>query len=76
MAEHLRRWLVLLVFVPFLAWTAEIEVSNPQLLAVDDGLAVSADFRFELNPRLEEAVTKGVVLYFVAEFEINRPRWY
>ena len=76
MAEHLRRWLVLLVFVPFLAWTAEIDVSNPQLLAVDDGLAVSADFRFELNPRLEEAVTKGVVLYFVAEFEINRPRWY
>ena len=76
MAEHLRRWLVLLVFVPFLAWTAEIDVSNPQLLAVDDGLAVSADFRFELNPRLDEAVTKGVVLYFVAEFEINRPRWY
>ena len=76
MAEHLRRWLVLLVFVPFLAWTAEIDVSNPQLLAVDDGLAVSADFRFELNLRLEEAVTKGVVLYFVAEFEINRPRWY
>ncbi len=76
MAERLHRWLVLLVFVPFLAWTAEIEVSNPQLLAVEDGLAVSADFRFDLNPRLEEAVTKGVVLYFVAEFEINRPRWY
>ena len=76
MAERLRRWLLLLVFLPFLAWTAEIEVSNPQLLAVDDGLAVSADFRFELNPRLEEAVTKGVVLYFVTEFEINRPRWY
>lgn len=76
MAEHLRRWLVLLVFVPFLAWTAEIEVSNPQLLAVDDGLAVSADFRFELNPRLEEAVTKGVSLHFVADLELTRPRWY
>lgn len=76
MADSLRRWLLLLVFVPFLAWTAEIEVSNAQLIAVDDGVAVSADFRFELNPRLEEAVTRGVVLYFVLEFEINRPRWY
>ena len=76
MAKRLHRWLLLLVFLPVLAWTAEIEVSNPQLLAVDEGLAVSADFRLELNPRLEEAVAKGVVLYFVAEFEINRPRWY
>ncbi len=76
LADRLRRWLLLLVFLPFLAWTAEIDVSNAQLIAVDDGVAVSADFRFELNPRLEEAVTRGVVLYFVVEFEINRPRWY
>ena len=74
--ERLRRWLLLLAFVPFLAWTAEIEVANPQITASDDGYVLSADFKFELSPRLEEAVTKGVVLYFVADFELTKGRWY
>ncbi|MBL8429391.1 MAG: DUF4390 domain-containing protein [Dechloromonas sp.] len=74
--DHLRRWLALLVFVPVLAWTAEIDINNPQFSASDDGYVLSADFKFELNPRLEEAVTKGVVLYFVADFELARARWY
>lgn len=47
-----------------------------QLNAVEDGYAVSADFGLELNGRLEEAVSKGVVLYFLIEFELTRPRWY
>ncbi|WP_226496711.1 DUF4390 domain-containing protein [Ferribacterium limneticum] len=59
-----------------LAWTAEIDISNPQLSASEDGYVLSADFKFELNPRLEEAVTKGVVLYFVADFELSKARWY
>lgn len=74
--ERLRLWLLLLVFVPFLAWTAEIEIVNPQISATDDGYVLSADLKFELNPRLEEAVTKGVALYFVADFELRRSRWY
>lgn len=74
--ERLRRWLLLLVFVPALAWTAEIEVTNPQLTASEDGYVLAADFRFELNSRLEEAVNRGVVLYFVADFELGRERWY
>ena len=76
LTEHLRRWLLLLVFLPFLAWTAEIEISSPQLAAGDDGYSLSADFAFDLNSRLEEAVTKGVVLHFVVDFELTRPRWY
>lgn len=76
MAEGLRRWLLLLVFVPFLAWTAEIEVQEPQLQLGDEGYVLSADFRFDLNARLEEAVTRGVVLHFVADFELSRDRWY
>jgi hypothetical protein len=77
MLERLRRWLpALLAIVPVLALAAEIEITNPQIVASDDGYVVSADFSFELNERLEEAVTKGVVLYFVADFEMTRPRWY
>lgn len=74
--ERLRRCLLLLLFLPVLAWTAEIDIAAPQVVAGEDGYVLSADFAFELNPRLEEAVTKGVVLYFVADFELTRPRWY
>ena len=76
MFERLRLCLALLVFLPFVAWAAEIDISNPQLVAGDDGYVLSADFKFDLTPRLEEAVTKGVVLYFVADFELTKARWY
>jgi hypothetical protein len=74
--ERLCRCLLLLALLPALVWAAEIEVSAPQIVAGDDGYVLSADFTFELNQRLEEAVTRGVVLYFVADFELSRPRWY
>ena len=75
--ERLRGWLLaLLAIVPALALAAEIEIANPQITASEDGYVVAADFSFELNERLEEAVTKGVVLYFVVDFEMTRPRWY
>ena len=76
MPERLRHWLLLLVFMPVLAWTAEIDIANAQLSAGEDGYALSADFRFELSPRLEEAVNKGVVLYFVVDYEMTKARWY
>lgn len=74
--ERLRCWLLLVLFLPLMAWAAEIEITNPQVQATDDGYVLAADFRFELNSRLEEAVSKGVVLYFVADFEMTRGRWY
>jgi len=67
-------WLALAV--TGLAEAAEIEIRNPQFTAVEDGYAVSADFAMDFNSRLEEAVARGVVLYFVVDFELNRPRWY
>jgi len=54
----------------------EIEVTDARLAATEDGVVLSADFAFELNPRLAEVVTNGVPLYFVVEFELKRPRWY
>lgn len=77
MLERLRSWLVaVLAMLPVLVLAAEIEIANPQITASEDGFVVSADFAFELNERLEEAVSRGVVLYFVTEFEMTRPRWY
>lgn len=74
--DRLRRWLLALLLAPLLAWAAEIEVVNPQIAHGEDGYVLSADFRFELRPRLEEAVARGVVLYFVVDFEMTRDRWY
>lgn len=64
-----------------LAWSAparasSIEISQVSLEANDDGYALDADFEIELNPRLEDAINKGVALYFQAEFELTRKRWY
>jgi hypothetical protein len=76
-AKHLRSLLLAVALVfPALLWAAEIEVVNPQIVVSEDGYVLSADFNFEFNQRLEEAVTKGVVLYFIAEFELSKPRWY
>lgn len=58
------------------ALAGEIEIRNPQLVVDEDAYILAADFTLDFNARLEEAVTKGVVLYFVTEFELSRPRWY
>jgi hypothetical protein len=40
------------------------------------GLVINATFEFELPQALEEAVQKGIALYFNIEFELFRKRWY
>jgi hypothetical protein len=37
---------------------------------------VSADFNINLNARLEDAIERGITLYFVVDFELSRSRWY
>lgn len=54
----------------------DIEVRDVALRAVDEALALDADFDFELTPRLAEVVANGVPLYFRVEFELTRSRWY
>jgi len=53
-----------------------IEVKSADLRAEEDGYYLNAEFEFALNPTLEEALQKGVPLYFLLEFELSRPRWY
>jgi hypothetical protein len=55
-----------------------IEIGSTRLERSIDGdswmLNVDADI--QLGPRLEDAVNKGLPLYFVLELEITKPRWY
>lgn len=53
-----------------------ITVKSAELRADEDAYVVSAEFDLAFNPTLEEAIQKGVPLYFVFEFELTRPRWY
>lgn len=59
-----------------LASADEIAVEAVHLTAGRDGVALNADFDVTLTPRLEDALHKGVALYFTTEFECTRPRWY
>jgi hypothetical protein len=68
-------WL-LAAFVALTALATEVSLYNAQLIANEDGYTLSADANINFNTRLEEAVNKGVVLYFTADFELTRPRWY
>lgn len=42
----------------------------------DDGVYLSAALPLELPPLVEDALYKGIALYFVAETEVLRERWY
>lgn len=42
----------------------------------NDVWMLSADVVVPLPPKLSEALQRGVPLYFVADFELNRGRWY
>ena len=53
-----------------------IKIQSPQLLATENAYSLSADFEIRFNSQLEEAVNKGVVLYFTFDFELTAPRWY
>jgi hypothetical protein len=54
----------------------DILVSRAAVEPGDEGWFLSADFEFELSSRLEDALSKGVPLFFLVEFEATRPRWY
>ena len=60
----------------FTVQAADVSAQSAQLVASDDGYSLSANFSVNLNARVEEAVNKGVVIYFAADFELTRARWY
>lgn len=66
---------LVLLFAPG-AFAQNATVLSARLDATDEGWQVNADFDVQLAPALFEAVRKGVAVYFVAEFELTRGRWY
>ena len=54
----------------------DIRIKSVALDAVDEGYQFNADVEIALNPMLERALEKGIVLYFVTELNLLSPRWY
>lgn len=68
-------WLGILL-CPLIAIAEGIEVSKVEARLGDEGYILSADFTINLPTPVEEALKRGVTLYFVSELSIHRTRWY
>jgi len=58
------------------AYAEGIKIKSVELERSDNDWLLNATFQIELSPGLEDAVQKGVVLYFQTEFDLTRSRWY
>jgi len=67
---------VLLLLAAVAAQAGSIEPKRAALTPGEDGYALSAEFSLERGNRLEDAVARGVPLYFNLEFVLERPRKY
>ncbi len=79
------RTLLLAATVALFAWVSpgvasdRIAVTGAELQPIaegEGGVALNVQFDFELPPVLEDAVNRGIALYFVIDFELYRERWY
>lgn len=53
-----------------------IELMALDVTRTEEGLLLDYSTRFELPRAVEDALLKGVPVYFVARAEVFRPRWY
>ncbi|MDC8787241.1 DUF4390 domain-containing protein [Roseateles koreensis] len=53
-----------------------VELAQISAAKADDGLELSFSTRFNLSSAVEDALMKGVPVYFVADVTILRSRWY
>ncbi len=75
----LRLWAVCVAVVCLCAGVVHadgIEVRKASVSAAEEGYVLEAEIDIKLTPALDDALHKGVPLYFVLEFELIRARWY
>ena len=55
---------------------AETELSNFELVVNEEGVLLSYAVNIELSRSVDDALSKGVPLFFVADVDVLRDRWY
>jgi Domain of unknown function (DUF4390) len=68
--------LLLALCLPLRAHAEGVEITRASLENSDDGYKLAVSFSFELNRGLEDAITRGIPLYFTTDVDLTRPRWY
>jgi len=75
--RFLRFFACLLLLACVQARAAEgIEITRASIESADEGYRLAANYAFDLNHGLEDAIQHGVQLYFTTEIELTRPRWW
>ncbi len=70
-------FLLLILLSPLAVVQAEsIRIKSVNLIAAEQGYEISVDSEIALNATLEQALEKGIVLYFVTKFSLVDSRWY
>lgn len=71
-------WLALLLWVGLsgAVWAREPEIRQQEVQRVADGVQLSVRLELEPSPPLEDALLKGVPVYFVWQADVVRERWY
>jgi hypothetical protein len=53
-----------------------VEINQMQIERNESGVFFSANLKFELPNLVEDALHKGIPMFFVAEIDVLRDRWY
>lgn len=74
-------WIAILLLAcagwrPAAAQFPPAEVTQLKVERTEEGVLLSASVRFELPAAVEDALAKGIPMFFVAEATIYRDRWY
>ena len=55
---------------------ASTVINSMRLERQDDGLHLSAQIKFDIPAIVEDALIKGIPMFFVTEAEVSKDRWY
>ncbi|MEC5214820.1 hypothetical protein RCH06_003389 [Polaromonas sp. CG_9.5] len=67
---------VCLLLAPRPSAAAPTEITQLRVERADDGVYLSANVRFDVPAVVEDALLKGIAIFFVVEADIYRDRWY
>ncbi len=66
----------LIVTFSTVSYANAIVVTQASVYTSDELIQLDADFDIQFSSQLQEALTRGVALYFLLEVEVAIPRWY
>lgn len=71
-------WFCFMFFVSTMAWadSSSLGIKSAELEAAEDAYVLNADFELDLTDAVEEALSKGVPLSFLIEFQLTSPQKY